>query len=413
MIDPDDRRTLLTEAGAARRSGRSEEALGIAQRLVNENPHDGPAFNLLGLIELDRGNPVEAIRHLSRAVAIDPDSPPAWLNLARAQQRAGQLQEQLDSLDRALAQDAYFLPAILAKGEALFALKRQDEALELYRLLFQGLGDISAFPQPIQEQLGRARDLLDQRNDVRHQIGEDAVVAVGDLHPGEDLSRARIFAEQAAGRRKIYHPQPIGNHFPFLAPYEFFPRSLMPWLEKLDAHTDTIRAELLQLWSDDDPDFRPYVRYGKGEPVANWGELNHSPRWSAWFLWENGTRYDRNCSRCPRTAAALEELPMLDMPGKGPTAMFSVLAPRTRIPPHTGSTNTRCTVHLPLIVPSGCGFRVGGDVREWREGSSWAFDDTIEHEAWNDSDQVRAILIIDAWNPLLSEAEREVVRRIG
>jgi aspartyl/asparaginyl beta-hydroxylase (cupin superfamily) len=93
--------------------------------------------------------------------------------------------------------------------------------------------------------------------------------------------------------------------------------------------------------------------------------------------------------------------------------MFSILKPRTRIPPHTGTSNARVTVHLPLIVPPGCGFRVGAETREWRVGEAWAFDDTIEHEAWNDSDQPRAILIIDTWNPFLSEAEREVVRRIG
>jgi aspartyl/asparaginyl beta-hydroxylase (cupin superfamily) len=101
------------------------------------------------------------------------------------------------------------------------------------------------------------------------------------------------------------------------------------------------------------------------------------------------------------------------MPGKAPTVMFSVLQPRTAIPPHTGSTNARVTVHLPLVVPPGCRFRVGGETREWREGEAWAFDDTIEHEAWNDSDSPRAILILDVWNPLLSEAERAVVRAIG
>jgi aspartate beta-hydroxylase len=90
-----------------------------------------------------------------------------------------------------------------------------------------------------------------------------------------------------------------------------------------------------------------------------------------------------------------------------------VLQPRTTIPPHTGSTNARITVHLPLVVPPGCRFRVGGETREWREGEAWAFDDTIEHEAWNDSDSPRAILILDVWNPLLSEAERAVVRAIG
>jgi len=66
-----------------------------------------------------------------------------------------------------------------------------------------------------------------------------------------------------------------------------------------------------------------------------------------------------------------------------------------------------------LVVPAGCGFRVGAETRAWEEGRAWAFDDTIEHEAWNDSGSPRAILIIDAWNPLLTEAERTAIRAIG
>jgi aspartyl/asparaginyl beta-hydroxylase (cupin superfamily) len=69
-------------------------------------------------------------------------------------------------------------------------------------------------------------------------------------------------------------------------------------------------------------------------------------------------------------------------------------------------------VHLPLIVPDGCEFRVGGETRPWRIGKAFAFDDTIEHEAWNRSNEDRAVLIIDAWNPHLSEQEREMVCRL-
>jgi aspartyl/asparaginyl beta-hydroxylase (cupin superfamily) len=92
--------------------------------------------------------------------------------------------------------------------------------------------------------------------------------------------------------------------------------------------------------------------------------------------------------------------------------MFSVLQPRTRIPPHTGVANTRLVVHLPLIVPEGCGFRVGSETRAWREGEAWVFDDTIEHEAWNDSDRPRTILICDVWNPRLSGAERDAITSV-
>ncbi len=92
--------------------------------------------------------------------------------------------------------------------------------------------------------------------------------------------------------------------------------------------------------------------------------------------------------------------------------MFSLLAPRTRIPPHTGVANTRLVCHLPLIVPPNCGFRVGASTREWKIGESFAFDDTIEHEAWNDSDELRVVFIFDLWQPSLSAEERSAIAAI-
>jgi aspartyl/asparaginyl beta-hydroxylase (cupin superfamily) len=100
---------------------------------------------------------------------------------------------------------------------------------------------------------------------------------------------------------------------------------------------------------------------------------------------------------------------MARLPNFSPTAMFSCLEARTTIPPHCGETNTRLIVHLPLIVPAGCWFRVGNEVREWQYGRAFAFDDTIEHEARNDSDELRVVLIFDVWNPALSAAERDLV----
>jgi aspartate beta-hydroxylase len=92
--------------------------------------------------------------------------------------------------------------------------------------------------------------------------------------------------------------------------------------------------------------------------------------------------------------------------------MFSLLAPRTHIPPHTGVSNTRLVCHLPLVVPPHCRFRVGATTREWRIGEAFVFDDTIEHEAWNDSDQLRVVLILDLWPPALSPAERDAVAAV-
>ena len=40
------------------------------------------------------------------------------------------------------------------------------------------------------------------------------------------------------------------------------------------------------------------------------------------------------------------------------------------------------------------------------------FDDTIEHEAWNHSDQLRVVLIFDLWAPALDETDREGVAKL-
>jgi aspartate beta-hydroxylase len=154
---------------------------------------------------------------------------------------------------------------------------------------------------------------------------------------------------------------------------------------------------------------QPYIDFAAGLPVDQFTELNRSRRWSAYFLWNQSAAVADHLAKCPNTARLLEAVPRPHINLRAPTAFFSILDANTRIPPHTGVTNTRCTVHVPLIVPPGCGFRVGGTTREWVPGQAWVFDDTIEHEAWNLSDTPRAILIFDVWNPLLTAAERDMI----
>lgn len=109
----------------------------------------------------------------------------------------------------------------------------------------------------------------------------------------------------------------------------------------------------------------------------------------------------------------LESLGLHRVPGYTPEVMYSVLRPHSTMPDHTGSVNGRLIVHLPLIVPENCGgLRVGEEQRGWREGECLIFDDAYRHEAWNHSDDTRVVLILDTWNPALSEAEREAFRRM-
>jgi len=135
------------------------------------------------------------------------------------------------------------------------------------------------------------------------------------------------------------------------------------------------------------------------------GRLNNSKRWSTFFLIKNGERIEEHLARCPGRRLSSR---------RRRSAKFAACPDRFLLRPraedaHPGShrvTNTRFIVHMALAVPPSCGFRVGAETREWREGSAWVFDDTFEHEAWNDSGEPRIVLIFDVWNSFLTSAER-------
>jgi aspartyl/asparaginyl beta-hydroxylase (cupin superfamily) len=403
----------LAAAAQARRERRFDDAAALLRAALVERPAYGPTLNALGLNLLDAGRTAEAVEALRAAAAADPKAPPVWLNLAEAHRRAGEGAEEIAALDGALATDPYLLPALLRKGQAQERLGDMDAAAATYRNLLAASPDSAGLPPPIRAALAHAQTVVAQATGRRGASLDQSLERIYAAHDAAELARVRGYAEQRAGRRKVFTQQPTGGHFPYLPAIEYFERALFPWFDRLEAATGTIRNELMGVWQEGAQGFRPYVGFEPGVPLNQWADLNHNPAWSAWFFWEDGERREEACARCPRTAALLDGLPLLDLPEKGPTAMFSILAPRTRIPPHTGSSNVRTTIHLPLVVPPGCGFRVGSETRQWEVGKAWAFDDTIEHEAWNDSDQPRAILIVDAWNPLLTEVERAAVRLIG
>jgi aspartate beta-hydroxylase len=225
---------------------------------------------------------------------------------------------------------------------------------------------------------------------------------------GPDVERFRDALDIFVGRKRRYDSVPAIFTYPHLPAIEFFERDAFPWLDAIEAATDAIREEFIEVLKSEEG-FAPYITYPPDVPHNQWVELNNSPRWSAFHLYKMGERIEANVARCPRTMAALAGAPQPRQPGRTPSAMFSLLKPRTRIPPHNGVTNTRLVVHLPLIVPEGCGFRVGNRTRAWVPGKAWVFDDTIEHEAWNDSDKLRVVLIFDIWHPHLTESERALV----
>lgn len=193
---------------------------------------------------------------------------------------------------------------------------------------------------------------------------------------------------------------------------EFHDPSQFAGIAEIEAATDVIRGEFEALVGIETAELVPYTQYPEHVPLAQWRELNNNRDWTAIHLLQNGRRVESNAKHCPETLALLSKVAQPNIPGASPNAMFSLLAPRTTIPPHTGVANVRLVAHLPLIVPPACGFRVGATTIQWKPGEVIVFDDTIEHEAWNHGDELRVVLIFDLWAPAIEEAEREAAAKI-
>jgi aspartate beta-hydroxylase len=357
------------------------------------------------------GNPAAARLLLERVVAASPRNISFLLSLAAVLRAIGERDEELAVLERALAVEPRHLIVLLQKGALLELMGKPRAAAVIYTRALETLSPGARVPGPVAAHVAHARECITRNSDNLAALLEQRL---GPLRAGESSPAALLRIERALarmlGRKAIYAPRPTVMYFPFLKNYEFYPRADCPWLEGLEAAAPAIRGEVLAVLAADREGLTPYIAYPEGLPLDQWRELNHSRRWSAYFLWKDGDREEEHCRRCPATVAALAQTPQVDIPGRGPTAFFSILDARTHIPPHTGSTNARLTVHVPLILPGSCRFRVGGEMREWRAGEAWAFDDSIEHEAWNDANEPRAILIFDVWNPQLTPLERDLVR---
>lgn len=353
---------------------------------------------------LQRGDAAEARQYLEQAVAQPGANGTVWLLLAQACAMDGDQAAEERALDGALAAEPGLFPALLARGE-LAAARGDDRSATSFLAL--ALTRAPAQPSPaLQERLARASRTIAaaQERFDRHlsaQLGEAGI------DTKSSPPRFREALDILTGRAEVQIQQPTSFLYPGLPQTAFYDPAGFPWAAEIERRAPAMRAELEALLADE-AGFAPYV---EGDPTrANRGHaLLNDPRWSAFHLWRNGEPVPDNARRCPQTMAALELAPMPRIAGRSPMALFSMLRPRTHIPPHWGMLNTRLICHIPLIVPGGCRLRVGNHIREVEAGKAMIFDDSINHEAWNDSDETRVVLLFEIWRPELDEAERRAL----
>lgn len=354
-----------------------------------------------GISALQQGDFATAREAFRRVTGSGTASPQAWLFLAQACEGLDDRETGLEAIEQVLAADKRNPFALLMKGD-IFARNGDDRAaVSFYRMGIKIAESLATLPGDLGERIARAHAAVSEA-EGRFERHLEKVLA----ERGVD-EVPRRFAEAlaiAAGKQPVYLQEPTNFYYPGLPQIAWYSSDDFPWARELEAAVPQMRAEIEAVLAED-RGIEPYVQES-GERASRGHSLLEDARWSAFHLWKDGERVEENASRVPLIMRLLDVLPIPRIKRRSPMALISILRPGTHIPPHSGMLNTRLICHIPLVVPKGCRLRVGAEAREVVEGRTMIFDDSFEHEAWNDGDSVRAVLLFEIWRPELSEAER-------
>ena len=406
--------TSAAEAQQLLNQGRVTDAERAFATILEKDPGNVQALNVMALVALREENLKVAFLHIENALRVDPDNPVTLHNRGRIFEAAQQYDEAAAAHRAALQKEPNLHAARLHLGRALELSGDSHRAIVCYARALQDaqsdgrwLNKATTPPafQPLiehavhQVRSGRRAAIDELLQPVVAQFGNEALNRV--------RTGLRAYFNEEAPRVKDPRQLSTFFHFPDIPANPFLDRQLFPWIASLEAVMPEISGELNSLLQQ--ADGRERVFSSEALEAANLRGLKQPPSWNGYYFYRHGEPRPDNRARCPRTAAALDALPLCRIRDHGPEVLFSVFTPGTHLLPHRGVTNTRLVAHLPLIVPDDCALVVGGEEHRWREGKVVVFDDTYEHEAWNRSDRTRIVLIFDVWSPYLSEAERMAI----
>jgi aspartyl/asparaginyl beta-hydroxylase (cupin superfamily) len=360
-----------------------------------------------GARALREGRAAEALERFGLITGAGDANAIVWVATAMAKKALGDRPAERAALAQALALDPRDLRALLMTADHYADVGDARAAASYYDAVVKVGAAAGSVEKVLEPDLARAIRMHEAYAEIyeaqlRNALGSQAL-------DRPEARRVRRSLDLLVGKTELYIQQPRNFYFPELPNVEYADRAAFPWLDRVEAATDDIRAELIRILEEDSA-FSPYVEAEPDRPFFDDHGMLGNPSWGAFYLWRSGSPAPENAGRCPAAMAALADAPLCRIPGRTPSILFSLLRPGAHVAPHHGFTNARFICHLPLIVPEGCAMRVGADTRSWAEGQACVFDDSIEHEAWNrNPDKLRVVMIFDVWRPELSATERELV----
>jgi aspartate beta-hydroxylase len=370
-----------------------------------------------GIAALQAGNAVEARATFQSAIDTGVASAKIWMGLALAGITDGEVDEASAALDRVLELEPHNIRALIMKGDILMGRDEVQAAPAYYGLALRVAAPLSSIPAQIEADLERVAGIqaqLAQRFETHlfqqlNNAGYRRTSASPRFNASLDMLLGKI---ERPDLQQVFPQAPHAYFMPDMPYHAFAPEGQLPWLRDLEAHTDIIEAELNALLANRADTFAPYIHDGLDRPQHAQTTLANSDTWTSSYLWKDGTAVPEVMAACPQTTELMRALPLTGINGFSPSVLFSKLKAGGHIESHSGMINTRLICHLPLSVPSDCALRVGAETRTVERGRAWAFDDSVNHEAWNRSDCDRIILLFDVWRPELSEDEQHCVRTL-
>ena len=399
-------RVLLDAQAKAVELGQGDEANRLLARARSLAPNHEAVLNVMAINALRAGNAPAARELLERAVGRRPGLGALWLNLAAACRALGDDAGEGAALERGLAIEPRDYLAQLHLGELRARQQQEAPALAAFEAALAFAPPPNQVPAGVGQRLDQAIGALRART---ARAGAALEAALAPLRAGltvADTDRFDLGLAAMLGVARIYPSQPTYFQLPELPARPLLGREAFPWLAALEARTEALAAEAESLLAAGS--FGPGVRLERLALSEPWARLNHGPGFAVAPVIRCGEA--EGAGLAPAAVAAAESVPLFDVPGCGPNVYYAVLEPGVAIPPATGVTNARATIHLPLAVPDGLQFRVGARRVQPVRGEAVVFDDSIENELANGGAARYVVLVLDVWNPLVTDAEITLIR---
>jgi aspartate beta-hydroxylase len=242
-------------------------------------------LNETAMRELRNGDVAAAQQLLARAVALDAANTRLLMNLAGTLRQLGRAEEEMRTLERVLAVEPRHLFALLQKATLLESQGKQRAAAKAYHNALQTIPPGASVPVALHGLIDKAVAATKANDAALDAFLSERLQELRGRHPAAEQDRFDHCIDAFLGKRRIFAPQPTFLNFPQLPAREFYPRTEFPWLDRLEAAAADVREEFERVLAEDAAGLEPYVAYPQGAPLDQWAELNHSRRWSVFYLW--------------------------------------------------------------------------------------------------------------------------------